>query len=140
MRSVTYWFVVIVALTVAAAIAPSPTAAQTPPAAPALPTVFIDTTLGSQPGVNRNVGTTSPGVGDRTGFINALNAAQFGDTIVLTAGAVYQGPYTLPIPQAGPGQWVVITTSDSAFLPPPGTRLVPMQAAVPPGMVANIDA
>jgi hypothetical protein len=54
----------------------------------------------------------------------AIDAAQFGDTILLRAGQTYVGHYKLRA-KAGTG-WITIRSDASAsLLPPPGTRLVP---------------
>ncbi len=55
---------------------------------------------------------------------DALNAAQYGDTILLRAGETYVGNYTLPV-KSGTG-WITIRSDASdSQLPPAGTRLIP---------------
>ena len=59
-----------------------------------------------------------------TDIQSGLNAAQFGDTILLRAGETYVGHYTLPA-KSGSG-WITIRSDASvASLPQPGVRLVP---------------
>jgi hypothetical protein len=54
----------------------------------------------------------------------ALDEARPGDSLVLTAGATYEGPFTLPA-KAGSG-WIMIATSGA--MPPPGGRVAPGHA------------
>ena len=65
----------------------------------------------------------------------ALNKAQLGDTIVLQAGATFKGPFKLPNKTAGSG-WIYVVSSNLANLPPPGTRVGPVNAAHMPKIVA----
>jgi hypothetical protein len=62
-------------------------------------------------------------------FQDALDRAQPGDVIVLEAGAIYKGPFTLPNKREGTG-WITITSSgvDGQF-PPPGRRVRPSDAS-----------
>ena len=63
---------------------------------------------------------------DRNGdFQRALNDAKPGDTIVLEAGAVYTGPFTLPVKSGN--EFVTIQTSRVAELPE-GVRVTPTQS------------
>jgi PKD repeat protein len=64
----------------------------------------------------------------------ALNSAQLGDTIVLQAGSVYSGNFTLPA-KTGSG-WIVIRTSNLAGLPLAGTRVTPNHAPVMPRILS----
>ncbi len=61
----------------------------------------------------------------------ALDAAQPGDVIALTAGAVYKGSFTLPGKSGN--QWITIrtTVSDRAF-PAPGMRVNPSHSRLMP--------
>lgn len=61
----------------------------------------------------------------------ALNAAQPGDEIVLTAGARYTGVFRLPLKPAGP----VITIRSSAVLP--ARRITPDDASLLPTIVSG---
>lgn len=65
---------------------------------------------------------------DRKGdFQRALNEARPGDTIVLQADAVYEGPFTLPV-KAG-AEFITIQSSRVAELPE-GVRVSPSQSAL----------
>ncbi|HEX8174223.1 MAG TPA: Calx-beta domain-containing protein [Pyrinomonadaceae bacterium] len=73
-------------------------------------------------------------------FQAALNSAQPGDTIVLTAGAIYKGAFTLPFKYGTntDADWITITTNYAQYLPGPGQRITPGYAwalpkIVPPG-------
>ncbi|MBI3621535.1 MAG: hypothetical protein HY208_05035 [Nitrospirae bacterium] len=65
----------------------------------------------------------------------ALNAAQPGDEIVLAAGAVFTGPFTLPN-KRGAG-WITVRTDAPERLPQPGTRVHPAEAAAMPKLEAS---
>ena len=58
---------------------------------------------------------------------SAINAAQYGDTIILEAGAVYTGAITLPL-KSGTGE-IVIQSSRLSELPE-GVRVSPSQSAL----------
>ena len=59
----------------------------------------------------------------------ALNSAQRGDEIVLTAGATYTGNFVLPTkPGTSADGWIVIRSDQSGQLPPAGTRVTPLHA------------
>lgn len=65
---------------------------------------------------------------DRNGdFQRALNDAKPGDTIVLEAGAVYTGPFVLPVKTGS--EFITIQTSRLAELPE-GVRVSPAQSAL----------
>ena len=65
---------------------------------------------------------------DRNGDLQrALNDAKPGDTIVLEAGAVYTGPFTLPVKDGN--AYITIQTSRVAELPD-GVRVSPAQTAL----------
>src|SRR5687768_1803008 len=65
---------------------------------------------------------------DRNGdFQRALNQARPGDTIVLQAGAVYEGPFTLPVKSGT--EFITIQSSRVSELPE-GVRVSPSQAAL----------
>ena len=74
---------------------------------PALPHEYVDTTVKSSPGRTLTV----PAGGD---FQAMLDEAQPGDEIVLTAGARYKGPFTLPYKKAGSG-WITIRSENRIF-------------------------
>jgi len=70
----------------------------------------------------------------------ALNEAKPGDAIVLQAGAVYTGPFTLPVKQGGEG-WITIESSDLKHgLPAEGTRVSPADAAHMPTLQASYES
>jgi hypothetical protein len=106
-------------------VRPAPTGAVSSggPAAPALPQTFVDTTVSPVTG-------TSHRARDGDEFRRSLLAARPGDAIVLDAGAVFAGPFTLPR-KNGDG-WITIRTSAVDRLPTPGTRVDPSQAALMP--------
>src|SRR5262245_65576649 len=54
----------------------------------------------------------------------AINAAQPGDTIQLQAGAVFTGPYTLPV-KAGAAFITIRSATPDASLPASGVRITP---------------
>ena len=60
----------------------------------------------------------------------AFDSSQPGDTIVLQAGAVYTGNFTLPV-KTGSG-WIIIRTSNLSGISPEGTRVSTNQAAAMP--------
>src|SRR2546422_7330221 len=90
---------------------------------PELPRVYLDTTYALPTGPT----ITVPAGGDLQG---ALNSAQPGSVIVLTAGATYTGNFTLPN-KSGTG-WIYLQSSALTSLPAPGTRVTPAQAALMP--------
>ena len=61
----------------------------------------------------------------------ALNSAQRGDEIVLTAGATYTGNFVLPV-KAGTAAngWIIIRSDKSSELPAAGTRVSPSQSSL----------
>lgn len=68
----------------------------------------------------------------------ALNSAQFGDTIVLQAGATYNGPFVLPHKPGANGAYITIRTSaPDSSLPPEGHRITPAYANVLPKIVST---
>jgi hypothetical protein len=93
-----------------------------------LPRSYVDTTFSLPTGRTLKV----PAGGDLQA---ALNTARPGDAIVLEAGAVFTGPFTLPN-KRGSG-WITVRTSASGSrLPPMGTRVHPADAAVMPKLEA----
>src|SRR2546422_379265 len=93
---------------------------------PELPRVYLDTTYALPTGPT----ITVPPGGD---FQAALNSAQPGSVIVLTAGATYAGNFTLPN-KTGTG-WIYIQSSALSSLPAPGTRVSPAQASLMPRLL-----
>jgi hypothetical protein len=76
---------------------------------------------------------TVPAGGDLQG---ALNAAQPGDVILVQAGAVFTGPFTLPL-KSGNTYITIRTSASDAQLPPAGQRISPSYANVMPKLVAS---
>ena len=85
---------------------------------PELPRDYVDTSLVVATGIRIEV----PRDGD---LQNALNVAQPGDVIVLDAGGVYQGPFTLP--RKTGDAWITVTSSRGDELPI-GQRVGPWDA------------
>jgi hypothetical protein len=102
-------------------------------AAPQLPLTYIDTSV---PGTTGTTWTVNAGGSLQT----VLNAAQLGDKIVIQAGAVFKGPFTLPNKTSGTG-WITVRTStpDGSF-PSPGTRVTPAHAPLMPKLVVASGA
>ena len=64
-------------------------------------------------------------------FQGTLNRAACGDTIALSAGAVFTGNFTLPAKNCDDDHWIVVRTdAPDAALPPEGTRLTPCFSGV----------
>lgn len=96
--------------------------AQTPPTLPntaAIETCFPDT-------AGYTVLTVGPVGRDYTDLQAALNAAQPGTVLVLDAGAVFKGSFSLPN-KTGNG-WIILTASRMDLLPAPETRIDPKAA------------
>ncbi|HEY7789171.1 MAG TPA: glycosyltransferase, partial [Vicinamibacterales bacterium] len=87
------------------------------PSLPQQPRAFVDTSMPQQ---NGHTIAVPPG-GD---FQAALDRAQPGDTITLSAGSTYQGSFTLP-KKAGNGWIVIRTDAPDSGLPIAGTRIDP---------------
>jgi hypothetical protein len=122
-----------VLLTVACVAAASPsdavvagTASASGPE-PELPRLYVDTTPVTP------VGRTIP-VPAGEDLQAALEAAKPGDVIMLEAGAMFTGPFTLPN-KAGSG-WIIIRSSALGKNLPPGTRVDPSYAKMMPKIVA----
>jgi len=98
---------------------------------PTLPLTLIDTTYSPPSGTTRIVSNSAQ-------FTTALNSAVPGDTIVLTAGNTFTGPFTLPN-KSGSG-WIYIQSSAYASLPVPGTRVTPANAASMPKITVGTGA
>ncbi len=98
-------------------------------AVPELPRAYVDTTYAPPAG-------STIAVGSGGNLQAAINAALPGDTIVLQAGAVFRGPFTLPDKGAS-NQWIYIQSSALASLPAPGNRVSPADAANMPAIVGT---
>lgn len=113
----------------AGTIAPTRTECILPPAAdgaPELPREVVDTRWIDPTGSTIEVAAG----GD---FQAALDAASPGDEIVLEAGAVFTGNFTLP-EKSGAG-YILIRSSALDALPPEGTRVSPADAPSMPALV-----
>ncbi len=105
------------------------------PPVPQPPQAYIDTTF------DRPAGATLP-AHTSTEFKQALSSAKPGDTIVLDAGANYQGNFTLPAKSNPNNKWIYVVGSALASLPAPGNRVNPatdagkMPKVVSPNTVA----
>src|ERR1039457_2959537 len=89
---------------------------------PALPRMYIDTTW------NPPSGGVTWHARISADLQNALNSAHPGDTIVLDAGSIYTGNFTLPAKANPLGQWIYIQSSALSRLPAPGVRIGPSNA------------
>src|SRR5207244_1944701 len=58
----------------------------------------------------------------------AIDAAQPGDTILLTPGATYSGGFVLPV-KSGSGYITIRSAAPDSLLPAAGVRISPQQAA-----------
>lgn len=85
------------------------------PTLPTLPQATVDTTYSLPTGT-----TFSPA--DSAAFATALSNCALNDVIVLTAGVIYTGPFTLPNKASGSG-WIYVTSSAYSNLPAPGVRV-----------------
>jgi hypothetical protein len=91
-----------------------------------LPQRCINTALVNTPSTGKS--TLVPAGGNPN---TALSNASCGDTILLQAGASFQGPVVLPAKNCDANHWITLRTSalDSS-LPAEGTRLTPCYAGV----------
>lgn len=95
-------------------------AAALSPGAPELPRTHVDTTYPLASG-GRTLRVTAT-----DGLQEALEVARPGDEIVLAAGTVFQGPFTLPRKEGT--QWIVVRSSRADRLPA-GKRVTPVDAS-----------
>lgn len=91
-----------------------------------LPRVLIDSSMANTPAPGKQTNVTQA-----TSFQTALNNASCGDTLLLAAGATFNGKFTFPQKACDDQHWIIIRTSTpDAQLPPEGTRLLPCYAGV----------
>lgn len=95
---------------------------------PELPRLFINTTYVPPTG-GRAITVNAGG-----NFQDALNQAQYGDVIMLQAGATFTGNFRLPA-KTGSGWIVVRSSAPDSSLPPQGTRINPTYSSVMPKLV-----
>ena len=129
---VSAWAVILTAVMWSSALGCAGARAEVSGAAqpPQLPRELVDTSMPVSKGRVIKV----PAGGD---FQEALEEAQLGDTIVLQAGVIYRGPFTLPEKKTGAG-WITIRSNiGPPQLPPPGTRVHPSHASLMPKLVAS---
>ena len=102
-----------------------------------LPNAIRDSVVAKYPTVRGRSITVNAG----DNLQNALNAAQRGDEIVLQAGAVFSGTFTLPAkPGTAADGWILLRSDRQAALPAPGTRVGPMHASLMPQLVTTNSA
>ena len=91
-----------------------------------LPTIAMNTAAANtpSPGSVINVGSSA------ANLTSALAAATCGETLSLTAGAVYSGNFTIPVLACSQSNWLTITTAGLSSLPPQGTRTSPCYSGV----------
>ena len=95
-----------------------------------LPRVYVDTTMPTQTG--QTITVNSGG-----NLQTAINNAQPGDTIILQAGATFNGKITLPAKSNPNNKWIVIRTSALGNLPPEGQRVKPSDAVNMPKIITT---
>ena len=110
-------------------------AASAQPPVPQPPQTYIDTTFAAPGGAKWNAHTVAE-------LKKALDSAVPGDTIVLDAGATYQGNFTLPVKANPNNKWIYIVGSALSSLPAAGTRVNPASdaAKMPKVVTANTTA
>jgi len=108
-------------------------AARVQPASdkPQPPAIFLDTRLIKPTG--RRINVTGGALGAKN-LQRALTEAAPGDAILLEAGAVFSGNFTLPA-KNGDG-WITIASSELSQLPPPDMRVSPADARLMPKLVS----
>lgn len=101
------------------------------PADPDLPTLFLTTALAATPSTARviNVSATD-------NLQTVLDTAQYGDKIILAAGATFIGNFVLPAKSGGTlGEW--ITIQGGASIPSEGSRVSPASATNFPKLITS---
>lgn len=112
----------------------APAAPEPASHSPAPPRVYVDTRYA--PGTGKTISVKAGG-----DLQAALNRAKSGDTVVLQAGAVYSGNFTLPARPESDTGWITIESSDLEHgLPAPGTRVAPADAIHMPKLEASTRA
>lgn len=90
--------------------------------------------------------TVGPAGRDYTDLQQAINSAQLGTLIILDAGAIFNGGFTLPNKTNGSG-WIIIMSSKMDMLPPAeiridpdkptGTKVFPLQKDAMPKIITT---
>jgi len=111
--------------------ATAPAAPPAEPAPPALPRAFVDSAPIAVTGATHRARNSEE-------FRRILAQARSGDAIVLDAGVVFSGPFTLPR-KPGSG-WITIRTSAEDRMPAPGTRVDPSHAPLMPGLESATES
>ena len=101
--------------------------AQKPQAAP--PRFYIDTTW------NPPTGGTTWAAHTAAQLASALNTSAPGDIIVLDAGTIYSGNFTVPAKSNPNKQWTYVVSSALASMPP-GMRVYPTSRRYMPKIVS----
>ena len=96
---------------------------------PEPPRTYIDTSWNSPLGGSVWKAHTS------ADFTNALNSSLPGDIIILDAGSVYTGNFTLPAKANPNKKWIYIESSGLSRLPAAGTRIDPKYVSQMPKIV-----
>ena len=96
---------------------------------PELPRLYVQTVY------ELPTGGTTWRVPEEYTLQQAIDQAELGDVIVVQAGAVLSGPFTLR-QKTGEG-WIYIVSSDIAHLPLPGNRVSPADAAHMPRLESS---
>lgn len=99
--------------------------------APVLPLVAVDTTMPTQTGATVTVSSSNCNDA-KTGLQALLNAARYGDTIIIPAGLTCTGNYILPYKDSSFGiGWIVIKSSSASQLPE-NMRVTPARSSLMP--------
>jgi hypothetical protein len=91
-----------------------------------LPRVYIQSATSNTPASGSTITVNSGG-----DLQSALNSVQCGDTILLQAGATFNGVFTFPAKSCDDNNWIIVrTNADDSLLPAEGSRLTPCYAGI----------
>ncbi|MEP7381409.1 MAG: Ig-like domain-containing protein [Gemmatimonadota bacterium] len=111
-----------------------PTDSAYVPALVQLPNALRDSVVATYPVVTGHSITVRAG----DDLQRALDAAHRGDELVLQAGAVFTGTFTLPAkPGSAEDGWILVRSERQSSLPPFGTRVGPADAAMMPRLATS---
>lgn len=96
---------------------------------PALPRAVPDTTMPMQTGATVTVAS------DCSDLQSKIDAANYGDTILIPAAATCVGHYILRYKSSGSGWIIIRTAAPDSQLPPSGTRIGPAYSSVMPKLL-----